>query len=148
MIKAGVLTISDKGSRGQRKNESGPLVAEVLTRAGYTVEKQGTVPDDHEKIAECLLEWVDEDGLSVPGTGSHPLSKLVQGVTRIVGHDEEASNVGGVQPVCDAPLDLGDEPAPEVPAGPVGQQDHGPMVEGELAEGLLDVVLGRTAVGS
>ncbi|MFB0521915.1 MAG: molybdenum cofactor biosynthesis protein B, partial [Desulfatiglandales bacterium] len=56
MIKAGVLTISDKGFRGQRRDKSGPLVAEMLTKAGYRVEKQGIVPDDHEKIVESLIE--------------------------------------------------------------------------------------------
>ena len=88
MIKAGVLTISDKGFRGQRKDKSGPLVAEILIRAGYTVEKQGTVPDDHEKIAECLLEWVDEDSLrlivTTGGTGVSPTDVTPEAMLKII----------------------------------------------------------------
>ena len=88
MIKAGVLTISDKGFRGQRKDKSGPLVVEILTRAGYTVEKQGTVPDDHEKIAECLLEWVDEDGLrlivTTGGTGVSPTDVTPEAMLKVI----------------------------------------------------------------
>ncbi len=88
MIKAGVLTISDKGFRGQRKDKSGPLVAEILTGAGYTVEKQGTVPDDHEKIAECLLEWVDEDSLrlivTTGGTGVSPTDVTPEAMLKVI----------------------------------------------------------------
>ena len=88
MIKAGVLTISDKGFRGQRKDKSGPLVAEILTRAGYTVEKQGTVPDDHEKVAECLLEWVDEDSLrlivTTGGTGVSPTDVTPEAMLKVI----------------------------------------------------------------
>jgi molybdopterin adenylyltransferase len=48
MITAAVLTISDKGAKGQRKDESGALVADMLAKAGYAVEKQDVVPDDEQ----------------------------------------------------------------------------------------------------
>jgi molybdopterin adenylyltransferase len=76
MIKAGVLTISDKGFRGQREDKSGPLVAEILTEAGFIVKRQGIVPDDHEKIVGCLIKWIDKDSLrlivTTGGTGVSP----------------------------------------------------------------------------
>jgi molybdenum cofactor synthesis domain-containing protein len=88
MIKAGVLTISDKGSRGQRKNESGAVVADLLAKAGYTVEKQGIVPDDQEKIAECLITWVDKDGLrlivTTGGTGVSPTDVTPEAMLRVI----------------------------------------------------------------
>ena len=88
MIKAGVLTISDRGFRGRRKDKSGPLVAEILTKAGYRVEKQGIVPDDHEKIAECLTEWVDKDGLrliaTTGGTGVSPTDITPEAMGKII----------------------------------------------------------------
>jgi len=88
MIKAGVLTISDKGFKGQRKDESGPLVAEILTKAGYTVERQSIVPDYYEKIAECLIEWVDKDGLSIivttGGTGVSPSDITPEATLKVI----------------------------------------------------------------
>jgi molybdenum cofactor synthesis domain-containing protein len=88
MIKAGVLTISDKGSRGQRKNESGAVVADLLTKAGYPVEKQAIVPDDQEKIAECLIAWVDKDGLGLivttGGTGVSPTDVTPEAMLRVI----------------------------------------------------------------
>ncbi len=88
MIKAGVLTISDKGFRGQRKDTSGPLVAEILTKGGYKVEKLGICPDDHEKIAECLIEWVDRDGLrlvvTTGGTGVSPTDVTPEAMLRVM----------------------------------------------------------------
>ena len=88
MIKAGVLTISDKGFKGQRKDESGPLVAEILTKAGYTVERQSIVPDYYEKIVECLIEWVDKDGLSIivttGGTGVSPTDVTPEAMLKVI----------------------------------------------------------------
>jgi molybdopterin adenylyltransferase len=76
MIKAGVLTISDKGFRGQRKDMAGPLLAEILTDAGYQLVKQDVVPDRREMIAERLIEWIDQEGLrlilTTGGTGVSP----------------------------------------------------------------------------
>jgi molybdopterin adenylyltransferase len=88
MIKAGVLTISDKGFRGQRKNESGAVVADLLAKAGYHVEKQDIVPDDQEKIAERLITWVDNDGLrlivTTGGTGVSPTDVTPEAMLRVI----------------------------------------------------------------
>ncbi len=87
MIRAGVLTISDKGFRGQRKDKSGPLIAEILTKSGYRVEKQGIVPDDTERIVDCLIEWVDKDGLrliaTTGGTGVSPTDITPEAMLKI-----------------------------------------------------------------
>jgi len=88
MIKAGVLTISDKGFKGQRKDESGPLVAEILTKAGYIVEKQSIVPDDFEKIMECLIKWVDKENLKLivttGGTGVSPTDITPEAMLKVI----------------------------------------------------------------
>lgn len=88
MIKAGVLTISDKGFKGQRKDESGPLVAEILTKAGYLVEKQSIVPDDFEKIVECLITWVDKENLrlivTTGGTGVSPTDITPEAMLKVI----------------------------------------------------------------
>ena len=38
-LRAAVITLSDKGSRGEREDKSGPLIVEMLTAAGYVVEE-------------------------------------------------------------------------------------------------------------
>ncbi len=88
MIKAGVLTISDKGFEGKREDESGPLVAEILTKAGYIVEKQSIVPDDCEKIVECLTMWVDKEDLrlivTTGGTGVSPTDITPEAMLKVI----------------------------------------------------------------
>jgi len=88
MIKAGVLTISDKGFEGKRKDESGPLVAEILTKAGYIVEKQGIVPDNVAKIMECLIMWADKEDLrlivTTGGTGVSPTDITPEAMLKVI----------------------------------------------------------------
>ena len=45
MYHAAVLTVSDRVSRGERPDEGGPLVAELLKNAGYEVVRTNVVPD-------------------------------------------------------------------------------------------------------
>ena len=41
-VKAAVITVSDKGSRGEREDTSGPAVAEMLREAGFDVSYQNS----------------------------------------------------------------------------------------------------------
>jgi molybdenum cofactor synthesis domain-containing protein len=88
MINAGVLTISDKGYRGQRTDSSGPLIAEILTAAGYIVEEQTIVPDNEKKIAERLIEWVDKKGIrlvvTTGGTGLSPTDVTPEAMLKVI----------------------------------------------------------------
>ena len=56
---AAVLTVSDKGSRGEREDTSGPALQEMLVTEGFQVVAAAVVPDDIERIRERLLEYVD-----------------------------------------------------------------------------------------
>jgi molybdenum cofactor synthesis domain-containing protein len=87
-IKAGVLTVSDKGSRGERKDESGVAVAEMITDHGYSIRKKDVVPDDRAIISRTLLQWVDEHGLNLiltsGGTGLSPRDVTPQATLDII----------------------------------------------------------------
>ena len=87
-IKAGILTVSDKGSRGERKDESGSLAAEILKDAGFFIEKKEIVPDNQEKIRETLIGWVDNDNLSLivtsGGTGLSPTDVTPQAMADVI----------------------------------------------------------------
>ncbi len=60
MKKAGVLTLSDKGSRGQREDKSGELVQAILKGLGISVERYEIIPDETELIRSMLVSWTDE----------------------------------------------------------------------------------------
>lgn len=59
MFKAAVVTVSDRCSRGERADEGGPMVAQILKDAGYDVVKTVLVPDDKDAIALVLSEIAD-----------------------------------------------------------------------------------------
>ena len=65
MFKAGVLTISDKGSRGERFDESGPLARQFIEQLSIAVDKYEIVSDDVEVISSRLKEWSDKFGLDL-----------------------------------------------------------------------------------
>jgi len=65
MINAGVLTISDKGSRGEREDISGEVLRECVARLqGRTVEYE-IVPDEKDIIAAKLKAWADSGRVDV-----------------------------------------------------------------------------------
>ena len=72
-ISAAVLVISDKGFRGERKDESGPVAAGILEQAGYRVLTQTILPDEKTEIQAELIKLADEQKvdliLTSGGTG-------------------------------------------------------------------------------
>lgn len=76
MFTAGILTISDKGSRGERQDKSGEAIREILSGMDALILNYDVVPDEKELIVEKLVEWADEGNLDVVittgGTGLTP----------------------------------------------------------------------------
>lgn len=73
--KAAVVTISDKGSRGERIDTSGPALVKMLWET-YDVEEIIIVPDEKDIIADTLKRAVDESGADlVVTTGGTGVSK-------------------------------------------------------------------------
>ncbi len=60
-LKGGVVTVSDKGSRGERQDTSGPALEVFLKKLGVEVSRSIIVPDEKEKIREVLLDWTEHD---------------------------------------------------------------------------------------
>jgi molybdopterin adenylyltransferase len=91
MLEAGVLTLSDKASRGERIDESGRVAAEMLEGEGFTILRQEIVPDDRPKIIETLREWVDNVGLSLivtsGGTGVSPTDVTPQAMEEVLDYE-------------------------------------------------------------
>ena len=75
MFTAGVLTVSDKGSRGERVDESGQVIKAALVSLGASEIKYGIVPDERSAISAKLREWSDAGVdlvLTTGGTGLTP----------------------------------------------------------------------------
>jgi len=58
-IRFAILTISDRSSRGERPDTSGPALARVVAENGWLVAKQAVVPDDFNLICATLADWAD-----------------------------------------------------------------------------------------
>jgi molybdopterin adenylyltransferase len=75
-VKVGVLTVSDKGSRGERKDTAGPALEELVVPIGAVISRRAIVPDDRVLIAETLKDWADKEKLHlVLVTGGTGLSR-------------------------------------------------------------------------
>jgi molybdenum cofactor synthesis domain-containing protein len=72
-VKGAVLTVSDGVSAGERADESGDLLAELLAGEGYEVERR-VVPDDRETIADAIVQLSEDAALvlTTGGTGLGP----------------------------------------------------------------------------
>lgn len=75
-IRAGILTISDKGSRGERVDTSGAAIVELLSSIDAAIQRTEVVPDERDQIASTLRSWADSDELDLivttGGTGLSP----------------------------------------------------------------------------
>jgi len=76
MIKVGVLTISDKGSRGEREDLSGKVIEETVKKINGEVKYYQIIPDEKDIIQEELIKAVDKLHLDlILTTGGTGLAK-------------------------------------------------------------------------
>jgi molybdopterin adenylyltransferase len=76
MLRAGILTVSDRSSQGLRPDASGPELETLLRSRGIDVAWTAVVPDDQAEIGKMLVLWTDEHRadliLTTGGTGLSP----------------------------------------------------------------------------
>ncbi|KZL89196.1 MogA/MoaB family molybdenum cofactor biosynthesis protein [Clostridium magnum] len=60
MIRSAILTMSDKGSRGERTDETGPALKMFLEKHGYKIEYYKIIADDEELICKELISLCDD----------------------------------------------------------------------------------------
>jgi molybdenum cofactor synthesis domain-containing protein len=74
--KTAIVTVSDLGSRGERQDESGKALAQMLGQAGYEIYFQTIIPDEYRQIRDLLADLADRDKpaliLTTGGTGVSP----------------------------------------------------------------------------
>ncbi len=62
---AAVITLSDKGAKGERVDESGPAAAQMLREAGYAVTQTLLIPDEPELLKKELIRLADVCGVDL-----------------------------------------------------------------------------------
>jgi len=75
-LRFSILTVSDRSSRGERPDTSGPVLAELVRTQGWQVVKQEIVADELESIKAIFNVWCDSGEtdviLATGGTGFAP----------------------------------------------------------------------------
>ena len=86
-MKAAILTISDRASRGERQDRSGPALAAWLAERSVAVVRMAVLPDEPDAISAQLTDWADGGAcdliLTTGGTGVSPRDRTPE-ATRAV----------------------------------------------------------------
>jgi len=92
-IRASVLTVSDRCSRGEAADTSGPAVCAVLrARLGAELLRTACVPDEPDMVAEHFRSWARADDqldliVSTGGTGLSPRDRTPEAARRVFERD-------------------------------------------------------------
>ncbi len=88
---AQVITVSDKGSRGERIDSSGPALKKILESKGFTVGDVIIVPDEKDVIAGAIKDAVDGGKMDIVvttgGTGLSPRDVTPEATRSVVDRD-------------------------------------------------------------
>ena len=94
-IQFGILTLSDRSSRGERSDSSGPALARLIEAQGWMIAKQSLLPDDESAIRQILTEWADSGELDIilttGGTGFAPRDVTPEATRAVI--NREASGL-------------------------------------------------------
>ena len=76
ILRVGILIVSDRSSRGERVDESGPVLKGMILDQSWEVPKMKIIPDEFEIIKGILESWVENGRLDLiltsGGTGFSP----------------------------------------------------------------------------
>lgn len=88
MFTAGVITASDKGSKGEREDRSGAIIVDRLKELGYEVVRYVVLPDDEETLASEMKYMADELDvnliLTTGGTGFSPRDVTPEATRKVI----------------------------------------------------------------
>lgn len=88
---AAVITVSDRGYRGEREDTSGPALVALLIEKGYDVVYTAIVPDEIDSIREALLDCADEQQIDLivtcGGTGFSKRDVTPEATKAVIGRE-------------------------------------------------------------
>ena len=93
----GIITLSDKGSKGLREDKSGPAIREILEADGrFDVLEQFLISDDRENLERELMRLCDEEKLNLilttGGTGLSPRDNAPEATLAVA--DRQVPGIG------------------------------------------------------
>ena len=87
-ISFAVLTLSDKGSRGEREDTSGLYLKNTLIESGYELKSYAIIPDKKQEIIDALLDLTDRQKISLivttGGTGVSPTDVTPEAMVEVI----------------------------------------------------------------
>lgn len=116
VFRVGILTISDRASRGEMTDESGAVLSRLVQeQMGWEVAQRAVIPDDRETIAAVLREWSDHEDLALilttGGTGFAPRDVTPEATRDVIEREApglmEAIRQAGLQSTPHAMLSRG-----------------------------------------
>lgn len=75
MYTAAIITVSDRASKKEYVDRSGPAVAELIEKSGYEIKRIIIIPDEKEQIKENLIKLSDESVNLIITTGGTGFAK-------------------------------------------------------------------------
>ncbi len=84
-----ILTISDRGSRGEREDLSGPALKKILDDTGnFDIVREAIVSDEPDEIESVLIDWCDKERvaliLTTGGTGFSPRDLAPEATSAVI----------------------------------------------------------------
>jgi molybdenum cofactor synthesis domain-containing protein len=93
---AGIITVSDKGSRGERADTSSAEIRKILENVSVSVVCYDIVPDERGMIAEKIIQYADDRKLDLilttGGTGVSPRDVTPEATFDVI--DREIPGIG------------------------------------------------------
>jgi molybdopterin adenylyltransferase len=87
-LRFSILTVSDRSSRGERPDATGPALAELIRSQGWQIAGQEIVPDEIDAIKRILQAWADSGDadviLATGGTGFAPRDVTPEATREVV----------------------------------------------------------------
>jgi molybdopterin adenylyltransferase len=91
LISVGIITVSDKSSRGEREDEGGPAIREIVLAGGAAVGAYAIVPDEQDEVAAQIRSMADERQfdvvLTTGGTGLSPRDVTPQATLSVIDYE-------------------------------------------------------------
>lgn len=98
LFRIGIITASDKGSRGERIDQSGQVIREMVPSIGGEVVVYQIIPDEYDMLKASMIKQADEDNvdliITTGGTGLGPRDVTPEATKAVI--DREVPGIAEV----------------------------------------------------